>query len=301
MKILVASTTFTREIQNALLLAGVESHKIVNCETVQDLLENIKKGQFKAVIAEYMIDDANIWELAKLVNAHILETIAPPIFLLRDSIEVDIHTIRAKENRFELISLIALEKSFNTITDTQKRERILIVEDDRDAAETAVDCLQKDYEIDLAYDGQDGFDCWLKNRHDLIILDLMLPKLNGDEVLLKIMAIDKYQPVIIVTGYEGDDIYKELLLGGASDYIAKPFSVSLIRAKCKDVLNRAKINRLAKDSNKTLEALNELMWLLEMAINRKEAEKISNYITSMKKLLPDNLSDDRKITLLRRE
>ena len=112
-------------------------------------------------------------------------------------------------------------------------KRILIVEDDTAIAEIERDFLQiEGYDVVIAADGKEGHDLALAAGFDLVLLDLMLPSMNGYDICKAIRnKIDV--PIIMVTA-KGDDTDKIRGLGlGADDYIAKPFSPTELVARVK--------------------------------------------------------------------
>jgi DNA-binding response OmpR family regulator len=115
---------------------------------------------------------------------------------------------------------------------------ILIVEDDVSVSDMMRDYLEKDdYKITTALDGNDGLEKFHHQRFDLVILDIMMPNLNGIEVLKEIRMSSSI-PVIIVSAKD-TDIEKVLGLElGADDYISKPFSMIELSARIKAALRR---------------------------------------------------------------
>lgn len=111
--------------------------------------------------------------------------------------------------------------------------RILIIEDDESIAEIEKDYLTlSGFSVDIEADGRRGFDAALKGEHDLIILDVMLPSMNGFEILQEIRS-KILVPILVVTAKVAD-LDKIRGLGfGADDYIEKPFSPSVLVAKVK--------------------------------------------------------------------
>jgi two-component system response regulator VicR len=117
-------------------------------------------------------------------------------------------------------------------------KRILIVDDEPAIVKGLVFSLKQDgYEIDAAYDGEEAVDKFNNNPYDLIILDVMLPKLNGLNVLQRIRERSRV-PVIMLTA-KGEDMDKILGLDyGADDYITKPFNILELKARIKAVFRR---------------------------------------------------------------
>src|SRR5699024_3056611 len=105
------------------------------------------------------------------------------------------------------------------------QKRILIVEDDREIRELVTNHLEHEYFIVFTvFDGEEALQLFENVHIDLVLLDLMLPKLNGMEFLKKIRETS-FVPVLIISAKESD-VDKTLGLGfGADDYISKPFSV----------------------------------------------------------------------------
>ncbi len=116
--------------------------------------------------------------------------------------------------------------------------RVLIVEDDKILARTIEQCLSDKYDIDKAYDGEEGVMYAKQGIYDAIILDIMMPVMNGYEVL-QILRKDKvYTPVLILTakGAVGDKV--QGLKNGADDYLVKPFNREELLARVEAIIRR---------------------------------------------------------------
>lgn len=107
-------------------------------------------------------------------------------------------------------------------------KRILIIDDDIHIGNVLEETLSKEgYEISRAYSGTEALLVLSKSKPDLVLLDLMLPGLNGEDVLLKIKGI----PVIVVSAKVDIDNKVDVLLGGAIDYVTKPFNMKELLAR----------------------------------------------------------------------
>lgn len=119
--------------------------------------------------------------------------------------------------------------------------RILIVEDNEDLAFGLRRTLEDEgYAVDVASDGLRGSQRARDEKPDLVILDLMLPGMDGYTILKKLRAEGKDVPVLILTarGEEADKVFGFRL--GADDYVTKPFSLSELLARVQAILRRAK-------------------------------------------------------------
>lgn len=125
-----------------------------------------------------------------------------------------------------------------------RAKRILIVEDDESITlGLEMNLKAEGFEVDVAPEGQSGLERALSRRHDLIVLDVMLPNLNGFEVLRQLRAAGLEVPVIMLSarGTEGDKVMGLEL--GAEDYVTKPFGLAEFLARVRATLRRDAIAR----------------------------------------------------------
>ena len=122
---------------------------------------------------------------------------------------------------------------------TQK-PRILIVEDEATIRSGLIDVfVYHGYEVDSAAEGPDGLQKALTGTFDMVLLDVMLPGMDGFEICNRIRAQDRDQPIIMLTAKTSDDDIVHGLSLGADDYVAKPFSVAQLVLRVQAVLRRA--------------------------------------------------------------
>jgi two-component system, OmpR family, alkaline phosphatase synthesis response regulator PhoP len=125
--------------------------------------------------------------------------------------------------------------------DTKPSARILVIEDEPDMLLGIEHNLRYEgYEVATASTGTDGLASWRRIRPDLVLLDVMLPEMDGFEVLRAIRREDAEVPVILLTakGLEADKVHGLTL--GADDYITKPFSIRELLARLQAVLRRTR-------------------------------------------------------------
>ncbi len=117
--------------------------------------------------------------------------------------------------------------------------RILVVEDDRDIAGLIEMHLRDlECEVTLAHDGLTALDLAIRREFDLIILDLMLPKLDGLEITKRLRARTNYTPILMLTARSSDVDRIVGLELGADDYLTKPFNIRELIARVKALLRR---------------------------------------------------------------
>jgi len=117
--------------------------------------------------------------------------------------------------------------------------RILIVEDEKKVAGFIKKGLEEEtYAVDVAYDGEEGFHLASVNDYDMIILDWMLPKMDGLEVLSRLRDKKVSTPILLLTAKDAVDDKVTGLNKGADDYLTKPFAFSELLARIRSLLRR---------------------------------------------------------------
>ncbi len=127
------------------------------------------------------------------------------------------------------------------------KELIYIVEDDEGIREVYEGAFDGVYEVKTFENGKDFFACFESKRPDLVILDIMLPDMDGFAILSSIREVDEKVPVICVSAKSDEISFVKGLNKGADDYMAKPFSVLELMARVKTNLRRAKLYITAVD------------------------------------------------------
>lgn len=123
-----------------------------------------------------------------------------------------------------------------------RKPKILIVEDEEAIRIGLIDVLiYHGYEVDDAADGKTGLSKALTGTHDLILLDVMLPGMDGFEICHRVRELDREQAIIMLTAKTSDEDIIQGLKLGADDYVAKPFSVAQLVLRIQAVLRRSRI------------------------------------------------------------
>jgi len=148
--------------------------------------------------------------------------------------------------------------------------KLLIVEDDKNLSDTIKQCLEKDYSIEQAYDGYEGYTLARSGIYDAILLDIMMPEMNGYEVLTKLRNENDFTPVLMLTAKDGIESKLKGFSCGADDYLTKPFERAELIAR---------VSALIRRNNKSYKE-NEISFLdLKLNLNNRQVsinEKILN-------------------------
>lgn len=133
--------------------------------------------------------------------------------------------------------------------------RILVIEDEHRIANSIKKGLeQESYAVDVAYTGDDGYDLASTEDYDLILLDLMLPGMDGITICKKLRGENIHTPILTLTARDQTENKVEGLDAGADDYLTKPFSFEELLARIRALIRRPKesLNSLLKTRDLTL-------------------------------------------------
>jgi DNA-binding response OmpR family regulator len=154
--------------------------------------------------------------------------------------------------------------------------RILIVEDEKKMASFLERGLKEEhYAVDIAYDGEKGWEYAMTNEYDLLILDWMLPKMSGVELCHKFRKEGKITPVLILTAKDSVEDKIKGLDQGADDYLTKPFSFEELLARIRALLRRPPHitdKTVLQCANLKLDLIKRQAWAgeQEIALSQKE-------------------------------
>ena len=150
---------------------------------------------------------------------------------------------------------------------------ILIVEDEEAIRSGLIDVFVfHGYEVDSAATGPEGLEKALTGKFDLILLDIMLPGMDGYEICNEIRSRDRDQPIIMLTAKTSDEEIIQGLKLGADDYVAKPFSIQQLVLRVEAVLRRSQV---AIDQARTISLGNDVHIDTENLTGQNGAEALA--------------------------
>jgi DNA-binding response OmpR family regulator len=124
--------------------------------------------------------------------------------------------------------------------------RVLYVEDEKKVADLVKDALEReDYSVEIASDGEEGEALALQGHFDLVILDILIPKRDGLELLRNLRAKKPSTPVLLLTAKTSIEDKVKGLDGGADDYLTKPFAVTELLARVRSLIRRGSSSHAA--------------------------------------------------------
>jgi DNA-binding response OmpR family regulator len=161
-------------------------------------------------------------------------------------------------------------------------KKILLIEDDEKISGLVKELLEEEnYVVDQEFDGESGFFKALEEPYNLILLDIMLPKMNGFKVCSKLRSVGNQTPILMLTAKSGEYDLEEGLDTGADDYLKKPFSSVELKARVRALLRRNKIkgNTLMDEDLKIdIEARSVTFKDTEIDLSEREFDLLANLI-----------------------
>ncbi len=152
--------------------------------------------------------------------------------------------------------------------------KILVVDDEKIIVKGIRFNLQNEYDVDVGYDGEQALEMARANEYDLIILDLMMPKMDGLQVCVKIREFSDV-PIIMLTARSEDADKIIGLESGADDYVTKPFNILELKARIRALIRRSGMKEKQQKKEES-EVLSVGTLSLDMAkrVVRKEEEEV---------------------------
>ncbi len=232
-------------IKRALAERGFD--KITESAGDHHCIKLLNEHSFDVVVTNVELGDLDAWRLTRLIRSGVLTSKAnTPVFIVSETFSEQIALATAKE--FEVNAFIPLQQAYTLPRAIEKmfqeghieppKGSILVVEDYPDTAKLVERVLKNRFHIETATDGQAGLHAWLERRHEIVLLDLMLPKMSGEEVLQEILKVKPTQSVVMMTAFGSAEKAGALIAAGAVDFISKPFRAEQLRHVCNIAAHR---------------------------------------------------------------
>lgn len=162
---------------------------------------------------------------------------------------------------------------------TKKNARILVVEDNADMSEFITGVLSDKYQVECAFNGAEGLEKALVYFPDLIISDIMMPVMSGNDMIRKLKENHRTKdiPVLILSAKTEDVFRMEMLKSGAQDYLNKPFSIEELKVRTNNIIEiklskdllRKELDRYSESLSQLVEELAEKKHMLESSLSEK--------------------------------
>ncbi len=241
-----------------------------------EAIEVLRRTPVDLIVSAIAIGEFDSWKLARIVRSGVYccKSDVPIILVTRIWCE-RITEVTARE--FGINHLLAFEEHAK-LPDLVRQclaaeslpvqiPKLLVIEDTEDTARLVQRILKDRFTIELASDGQLGLAAWQRGRHQLVLLDVMLPKLSGVDVLEEILSEDPHQPVVVMTAHGTVDLAEQLMRRGAVDFITKPFRAEQLRQVCELAARREDYLISHEQFARRLESTQQLQQLLSNIVD----------------------------------
>jgi diguanylate cyclase (GGDEF)-like protein/PAS domain S-box-containing protein len=229
------------------LLSNGTSYKVIIASKVKEAIQILKSQQIDFVISSIHLDNFDGWRLARMIRSGVLKCSAETPFVIVANTWCE-HIASATAREFGINRLVPYQEHEKLLDVVNKNQltpledmvntSILVIEDNPDTRHLVERILTNRFTVDTAVDGESGLKLWRENNYALVLLDVMLPGLSGNQVLDQIMQENPAQSVVIMTANHTMELAEELMLKGAADFVTKPFRAEQLRRVCETAARR---------------------------------------------------------------
>ena len=289
---IIVATSSPNVIHN--IKTASESIKIEVVETGEEVFQLLESDDYDCLITEANLIDVDVWSLARYIHSNIrLKADGRlPVFVI-DNKQIKYPKLLSSDYGIKAINLsvpIDIDELINN--DTLDKPAILVIDDDISILDGIRIALQKEYDVDICRSGQEGLVCWKKKKHDLVLLDLMLPGISGEKVLQEMRSIIPYQSIIIESARSEKEIQQKLILLGVNDYLTKPFTSETLKKTCRMVLTQALYQCELKIRENALNAIVNELWVTLEALDSEEIDCAIDAINKIIYSMPDKIVNE---------
>lgn len=246
-RLLLLNTNASRLAQLEKLLVIGTPFNILIASTTRSAINILKTESIDFVVSNINLDSFDGWRLARMVRSGVLKCAADIPFVVVANTWCE-HLASATAREFGINNLIAFSEHEKLLTiinenqltplDNMEKTSLLVIEDNLDTRQLVSRILASRFIVDSAENGELGLDLWRKNDYSLVLLDVMLPGISGNQVLDTMMQENPSQSVVIMTANHTMELAEELMLNGAADFVTKPFRAEQLRRVCETAARR---------------------------------------------------------------
>lgn len=289
---IIVATSSPNVINN--IKTAAESIKIEVVETGEEVFQLLESDDYDCLITEVNLIDVDVWSLTRYIHSNIRLKADGllPVFVM-DNKQNKYPKLLSSDYGIKAINLsgpIDIDELINN--DTIDKPAILVIDDDISNLDGMRIALQKEYDVDICRSGQEGLVCWKKKKHDLVLLDLMLPGISGEKVLREMRSIIPYQAIIIESARSEKEIQQKLILLGVNDYLTKPFTSETLKKTCRMVLTQALYQCELKIRENTLNGIVNELWVTLEALDNEEIDCAIDAINKIIYSMPDKIVNE---------
>lgn len=235
--------------------------RVASVSSGKQTINRLRRQPWHAVICAVNLADIDCWRLIRMIRSGHFSTACLPVLIMTDTPPPSAIRTLAADLRSMLVSRGDLDRLQNLVAsalESVAKPSVLIIEDDQPAGEAAAHVLDKSFQVEVQRDGKSGLEAWISRRHQLVLLDLKLPRMSGDRILRQIIAADADQPVLVLTAHATRQRLQALMLAGAAEVICKPFDIHSLPRVCERLVNHHALIAADRDATTATAIANQL-------------------------------------------
>jgi DNA-binding response OmpR family regulator len=273
--------------------------RVIAVATAREALDILRTTPVDALACPIELGDIDVWRFGRMIRSGKYGSVSLPIIALCETEHKSVLAALASDNNIHLVTMPddinALGDRIAEIIDGRVRHSVLIIEDDKVSATASALALEKAYNVEVCDNGDEGLEAWMARRHDIVLLDVMLPGRSGPEILPIIMHENPSQVVIVLTAYSTRARHEELMFAGATEFLAKPFDIGQLNGLCDRLLHDHRLVAGLHDAQSrdavTTRIANGAR-VAQMKLDQGLPWEASRHLNSALTGVPDKMSDD---------
>jgi CheY-like chemotaxis protein len=223
-------------------------------------LSTFMRTRFDAIVCDGELENPDCWCLLRMVRSGRFGFSETPAFIFASPEELS--ALRSLADDFtDVFPASSPEEIADHLLahgSARHRPTLLLVEDEPLAAAAAERALVKYFDVEPRPDAESALLAWRARRHELVILDLMLPGMSGTELLPQLLQDRPDQPVIILTAYDAPEQHQELMLSGATEFLSKPINLHDLPGLCSRILRDHAALRSARQARSAAAQMDQI-------------------------------------------
>jgi CheY-like chemotaxis protein len=300
---LLVESEVTERTRLACALRALPDVRVSEASKGREAVTSLSRATFSAVVCPLLLEDIRASQLVGLIRGGGCGFPHTPIVVIADTPDL-LALASGDPNTFYLRPsepAVLAEKMLRLIVQ-RPRPSVLLIEDDLAYARYCAEFLQPFYNVDIRSDGRSGLAAWHAGQYDVILLDLMLPGMRGEDILRLISTEAPAQPVIVLTSNDGLSNHQDLVLSGAAAFLSKGSVAHLIAATIQDVLRDTQCLTLEsswRGERNNLRSLASRVYAAQFSLSRGQAWNATHHLSQALAICPVNgPSDDEWGVLL---
>jgi DNA-binding NarL/FixJ family response regulator len=302
--VLLADSQLAERTLLATALRALPDVRVSEASNGREAVTSLSRATFSAVICPLELEDVRALQLVGLIRGGVCGFPNTPAIVLTDVPDILAAAGAGDPHTFYLRTADPAELADQVLTLVTQRPRptVLLVEDDVAYAQYCADLLRPFYDLEIRNDGKSALAAWRARRHQVILLDLMLPGLSGEDILRMVAAERPRQPVIILTSNDGPGKHEEMVFGGAAAFLSKGDNTRTIAAAIEAALKEQQCESLTntwQGQQTRYRSLATRVHAAHYSLTRGQASNASHHLSEALAICPVNgPTDDEWAALL---